>query len=91
MKNWVDTPKDPYPFEILDLMSEKDIYAPALRYLDLGWTKIMDIDQPDPILHEHPGFTKLQAEKLLHLCRSADVEMGLAVTASSPDLKHVVG
>jgi len=86
LRNWYDFETVPDLSEVFELLSEKDIYAPVLRHLNLGWKQIKDPNQANMVLHEHPPITREKAKELLETCRAAGVEMIMRVLPPQPKI-----
>jgi hypothetical protein len=71
--------------QIVELITDKQIYAPELKYLDIEWEMIEYPDKPSPQgPFVHKGFTKDEADRLLAQCEAAGVEMIMKVLPPKP-------
>lgn len=71
--------------QIVELIANKQRYAPELKYLDIQWEKIKYPDKPSPpgpFLHK--GFTKEEAVRLLAECEATGVEMVMKIEPPKP-------
>lgn len=60
---------------VFDLIAQKRRYAPALKFLDLSWTKTIYPDKDSELMLVQPAFTKEEILQLLVECEAAGVEM----------------
>ena len=75
---------------LFELVSQKETWAPQLKYLDLDWKTVKlfngRLSTAGPLIH--PGFTREQAHELILLCQKAKIE--LKIHAKFPPPKKFV-
>lgn len=62
---------------IFELIEKKDLHTPALKVLDLAWTRIIFPDKDSEVVLQQPRFTEEEVLKLLAETKAAGVEVVL--------------